>query len=112
LRGTDLDARFPDQDNDGQYWIRSGIAGFERDAATHFYLPERYTDPFSQTTTVRYDAHDLIIRSSTDPVGNTVTVTDFDYRVLAPREMEDINGNLSEVAFDVLGLPAAMAVKG
>jgi hypothetical protein len=32
--------------------------------------------------------------------------------VLAPREMKDINDNLSEVYFDVLGLPTAMAVKG
>lgn len=46
-----------------------------------------------------------------------VTKTDlgkfkFDFRVLAPREIKDINDNLSEVFFDVLGLPTAMAVKG
>ena len=45
-------------------------------------------------------------------MGNTTTVTQFDFRVLAPREIQDINNNLSEVFFDVLGLPAAMAVKG
>ena len=32
----------------GEYWVRSGTAGFEPDAATHFFLPERYTDPFGQ----------------------------------------------------------------
>ena len=45
-------------------------------------------------------------------MGNTTSVTQFDFRVLAPREMQDINDNLSEVFFDVLGLPTAMAVKG
>jgi hypothetical protein len=35
---------------------------------------------------------------------NTTRVTQFDFRVLAPREMKDINNNLSEVFFDVLGL--------
>ncbi|MCP4308929.1 MAG: hypothetical protein GY788_29475, partial [bacterium] len=112
LSGADLDSRFPGRDNSGQYWIRSGVAGFALDAADHFYLPERYTDPFGNVTTIEFDRYDLFPQSSRDPVGNTTTVSQFDYRVLAPREMEDINGNLSEVAFDVLGLPTAMAVKG
>jgi RHS repeat-associated protein len=100
------------KDNDGLYWIRSGIAGFSAEAAEHFFLPERYTDPFGKTTTLDYDARDLFIKSSTDPVGNSVTVTQFDCRVLAPREIKDINDNLSEVTFDTLGLPMAVAVKG
>lgn len=95
-----------------QYWIRSGIAGFADAAADHFFLPERYIDAFNQTTTLNYDPLDLYIQSSTDPIGNTVSVEKFDYRVLAPRELKDINDNLSEVIFDVLGLPTATAVKG
>src|SRR4029453_9072447 len=95
-----------------QYWIRSGIAGFANDAAQHFYLPEHYTDPFDNVTTLEYDPRDLFVKSSTDPMGNTTAVIQFDFRVLAPREMKDINHNLSEVFFDVLGLPSAMAVKG
>ncbi|MGD2089729.1 MAG: SpvB/TcaC N-terminal domain-containing protein [Candidatus Aminicenantes bacterium] len=113
LSGADLDSRFPGRENTGQYWIRSGIAGFAPDAANHFFLPERYIDPFDNETTIAYDGHyDLFVRSSSDPVGNTITVTQFDYRVLAPREIQDINDNLSEVEFDVLGLPTAMAIKG
>lgn len=110
LSGRDLADRFPD--TAGQYWIRSGIAGFAPDAAAHFYLPERYTDPFGNVTTLAYDARDLFVESSTDPAGNTVSVTQFDYRVFAPREIRDINNNLSEVVFDIRGLPVAMAVKG
>ncbi len=112
LSGTTLAERFPDMDTSGQYWIRSGIAGFAPDAAEHFYLPERYTDPFGQTTTLVYDSQDLYIESSTDPIGNTTQVTQFDFRVLALSEMQDINGNLSRVYFDGLGLPTAMAVMG
>ncbi|NJO42497.1 MAG: toxin [Cyanobacteria bacterium RU_5_0] len=112
LSGTTLAERFPDLDTRGQYWVRSGIAGFAEDAATHFYLPERYTDPFGNTTTLQYDRRDLYIQSSTDPVGNTTTVEVFDFRVLAPRRLRDINGNYSEVRFDALGMPVAMAVMG
>ena len=112
LSGVTLAERFPDMDTSGQYWIRSGIAGFASDAADRFYLPERYTNPFGQTTTLVYDSRDLYIESSTDPIGNTTQITQFDFRVLAPSEMRDINGNLSRVYFDVLGLPTAMAVMG
>jgi RHS repeat-associated protein len=113
LSGATLAARFPDVGaTSGQYWVRSGIAGFATDAADHFYLPERYTDPFGQTTTLAYDPLDLFVQTSTDPVGNTAAVTEFNYRVLAPLEMQDPNGNLSEVVFDVLGMPTAMAIKG
>jgi RHS repeat-associated protein len=115
LSGADLAARFapvPPAELAGQYWIRSGIAGFAPDAAQHFYLPERYTDPFGNVTTLEYDPRDLFVASSSDALGNTSRVTQFDFRVLAPLEMKDINDNLSEVFFDVLGLTAAMAVKG
>lgn len=112
LSGAPLATRFPGMDTTGQYWIRSGIAGFEPDAAQHFYLPERYTDAFGNITTLKYDRRDLYVESSTDMLGNTTRITGFDFRVMAPREMRDINHNLSEVYFDVLGLPTAMVVKG
>lgn len=112
LSGASLATRFPGMDTTGQYWVRSGIAGFEPDAAQHFYLPERYTDPFGNITTLKYDLRDLYVESSTDMLGNTTRITEFDFRVMAPREMQDINHNLSEVYFDALGLPTAMVVKG
>jgi len=124
LSGAELTARFasafiPANELAGQYWIRSGIAGFADNAAQHFYLPERYTDPFDNVTTLVYDPRDLFIASSKDAMDNITSVTktaagkyNFDFRILAPREMKDINDNLSEVFFDVLGLPTAMAVKG
>ena len=97
---------------DGQYWVCSGVAGFNADAPQHFYLPERYTDPFGSVTTLSYDWRDLLIQSSEDRLGNRTEVVEFDFRVLAPRLMKDINNNLSEVGFDILGMPTAMALLG
>ena len=114
LSGGELTARFGGEAVPGQYWMCAGVAGFAPDAAQHFYLPERYTDPFGNPTTLTYDPHDLYIQSSTDALGNRTEVTEaeFDFRVLVPRQMKDANDNLSEVRFDILGMPAAMAVMG
>jgi RHS repeat-associated protein len=96
----------------GQWLARSGIAGFASDATDHFYLPERYTDPFNQVTELTYDPYDIYIRQTADPLGNTTSVEAFDFRVLAPAVIKDPNDNLSAVAFDILGLPAGTAVMG
>jgi len=103
-----------------QWWMRSGVAGFSSDAGRHFYLPERYIDSFGIVTELKYDDRDLFIQSSIDAMGNTAGIwvdeithkPRFDYRVLAPKEMVDANGNRTEVAFDILGLVVAAAVKG
>ena len=112
LSGAELAARFDDAD--GEYWVRSGTAGFAADAPSRFFLPEAFTDAFGETSWVRFDsaAYNIRLESSTDPLGNTITAHDFDFRVLAPRRLEDPNGNQSEVVFDVLGAPAAVAVLG
>jgi RHS repeat-associated protein len=94
------------------YWMRSGVAGFAADAHQHFYLPERYTDPFGNTTSLRFDPLDLYVAESKDARDNTTTVARFDFRVLAPIELVDANGNHTEVAHDLLGMVVAMAVKG
>ncbi len=94
------------------WWIRSGIAGFAPDAGDHFYLPEKYTDPFDNVTTLQFDDYDLYIKASDDQLGNHTEVMEFDFRVMAPSKMKDLNNNISEVLFDIIGMPAAMAVKG
>ena len=97
LSGGELSARFGGEAVPRQYWMCAGVAGFNTDAAQHFYLPERYTDPFGNPTTLIYDPRDLYIQSSTDALGNRTEVTEFDFRVLAPRKMKDANDNISEV---------------
>ena len=97
----------------GEYWMRSGVAGFAGNADQHFYLPNKYTDPFNNPTTLQYDGkYDLFIQSSSDALINTTSVARFDYRVLAPAGLTDINGNHTEAYFDVLGRVIAVAVEG
>jgi RHS repeat-associated protein len=96
----------------GEYWIPSGVAGFTPGAAQRFYLPERFTDPFGQTTTIEYDPLGLYVRTSADPLGNMTTIEAFDHRVLAPRTVLDVNGNRLSVAFDVHGRVVATALQG
>lgn len=112
IRGNAIDSAL-DPALQHQYWMRSGIAGFAPDAHRRFYLAERYMDPFDNITTLAYDKHYvLFVESSTDMPGNIIRIAQFDYRVLAPREMVDINGNHTEAVFDILGLPIAIAIKG
>ncbi len=99
-------------DTAGQRWRCGGVAGYSADAPQHFCLPERYTDPFGNLTLLDYDPRDLYVRASTDALGNRTEVVAFDFRVLAPRLIQDINGNRSEVRFDALGMPAAVALSG
>ncbi len=114
-KGTDIDPTLS-----GQYWMRSGIAGFAPNAHEFFFLPNRYTDPFGKQTNLTYYApYYLFIRKSNDAKGNEVAIADdaagnprFDYRVLAPVEMVDANGNHSEAVFDIRGLVVVAATKG
>ena len=96
----------------GQHWIRSGVAGFADDAVAHFYLPERYSDPFGNVSTIAFDKRDLFVESTTDALENKTQVTRFDFRVLAPSELRDQNDNFAVAVFDILGRPAASAVLG
>ncbi len=114
LQGTDLEQLFSPVSKTslaGQYWIRSGIAGFSSDTPLHFFVPERYTDAFGNTTVQLLDSYDLMVRSSTDARGNQTNVLSFDYRVLAPTAMQDPNANVTRAAFDVFGMPVAMALE-
>lgn len=97
----------------GEYWIAGGVAGFAANAAQRFYQAERYTDAFGNQTTLAYDAaYNIYLQSSTDAKGNNTQVSQFDFRVMKPALMQDCNNNLSQVVFDILGLPAASALKG
>jgi RHS repeat-associated protein len=107
IHGVDIDPS-----SSGQYWIRSGRAGFAAAADVHFYLPEHYIDAFGSQTTLTYDGRDMFVESAVDARGNATRVSRFDYRVLAPIEMVDPNGNYTEVAHDIRGLVVAGAVKG
>ncbi|WP_218010356.1 SpvB/TcaC N-terminal domain-containing protein [Actinomadura chibensis] len=111
---------------DGAWWSPSGRVLFAPEdggpAAEHFYLPHGFVDPFGARTRLRYDRYDLLVLSSTDAVGNVVSVGardgdrvlpgGYDYRVLQPAVTCDANGNLSEAVHDALGRLTAIAVRG
>jgi len=111
LSGAALAQRFAPIDTTGEYWMCSGVAGFESTAASHFFLPERYTDSFGNLTRVAYDIRDLFVEFSADARGNLTEVEDFDYRVMAPRAMRDANDNVTRAAFDVFGMGVASALE-
>ena len=100
---------YVDLDGDGNWWTPSGRISYAPEhctsadellwAAHHFFNPRLFRDPFGNSTTVGFDAHDLMPVETTDAVGST-TRGEFDYRTLAPRLVTDINGNRTEVVFD------------
>lgn len=68
-------------------------------------------DALGNDTQIGYDAYALLPVSVTDPAGLTVTA-DYDYRVLRPRVVTDLNGNVSHAGYTPLGLPAWTARLG
>ncbi len=109
-------------DGDGQWWVPSGRVFYSPEsegsaaeelayARRHFFLPHRYRDEFGNTMHVRFDRYDLMPEETRDALDSRVTART-DYRVLAPWQVTDINGNRAEVLFDALGMVAATAVKG
>ncbi|MEU4419672.1 SpvB/TcaC N-terminal domain-containing protein [Actinoplanes sp. NPDC024001] len=94
-------------DDDG-WWAPSGQAVF---GSSTFLLPEGFTDPYGNASTLERDRYELLPVAVTDPLGNTVTVVN-DYRVLAPARLTDPNGAVSEALFDALGMVAATARRG
>lgn len=113
---------YVDLDQNGHEWIPSGRMFFSVDAShtsgqelamarQHYFVPQRFQDPFGQITTVGYDTHQLLVERTTDALGNLVQAQN-DYRVLQPALLTDPNGNRSQVAVDSLGMVVGTAVMG
>jgi RHS repeat-associated protein len=127
---------FPGTDPDDYWWIPTGRVfmspGSGDDAAqelayarNHFFLPHRYRNAFGHTNTVTYDAYDLLMLETRDPLGNRVTAGERlpdgnrnpakpgnDYRLLQPWLLMDANRNRAQVVFDTFGMVAGTAVLG
>ncbi|HLB50055.1 MAG TPA: SpvB/TcaC N-terminal domain-containing protein, partial [Anaerolineales bacterium] len=135
------EGKFPNTDPDDHWWIPAGrvfLSSNSNDTAaqelaharSHFFLPHRTRDPFhtnavSTESFVTYDAYDLLMLDSRDPLGNRVTVGERlpngdldltkpgnDYRVLQPWRVMDPNRNRTQVVFDTLGMVVGTAVMG
>ena len=94
---------------DDAWWTPSGRQVL---SIAEFYLPVSFLDPFGNPpTTITYDPYHLLVTEAVDPVKNIVAAA-YDYRVLAPSEVTDANGNRAQVRFDALGMVVATAVTG
>jgi RHS repeat-associated protein len=133
---------FPHSEPDGYWWMPSGrtfLSPHSDDAVpaseltcahAHFYLAQRVRTPFHTSsipteTMIAYDRYDLLIRETTNSLGNRVTAGErrpdgsidttkpgIDYRVLQPALLTDPNRNRTQVAFDALGMVAGTAMMG
>nr|WP_320014185.1 SpvB/TcaC N-terminal domain-containing protein [uncultured Desulfobacter sp.] len=114
-----------------QYWIRSGLTHVinqdETPAAarSRFFSPLSYESPTGLISQIRYDAETftddnqrnndgyyLFVSEIEDAVGNTTRIDRFNYRLLAPTRLIDINANPVSVIQDELGLVKATAIEG
>ncbi len=115
IRSNDYKAvsLFPKSDADDEWWIPSGKMSFPVNPELHFFLPDKYIDPFGSITTVNYysDYH-LLIDKTTDSIGNSISVEMFDWRIPAAQLIKDLNDNYVEGRYDILGFLAGTAIKG
>lgn len=117
-----------DSEEDNNWWIPTGHVFYSPEAGdnaaeelafarAHFFLPNRFRDPFGHESTVAYDTdaannpYDLLPVLVRDPLDNEVRVA-HDYRVLQPRLLTDPNNNRSQAAFDALGMVVGTVVMG
>ncbi|MFO7257406.1 MAG: SpvB/TcaC N-terminal domain-containing protein [Bacteroidota bacterium] len=104
---------FPASDPDDEWWIPSGTTGYPANPESHFFLPDRFINPYGKTTTAGLETkYHLYVPVLQDPIGNQTSVIAYDFRVLKPTAIKDANDNISEVRFDILGLVVGTAQKG
>lgn len=113
------EGKFTHSEGDNNWWIRSGTTQFKtitetpNDAQNRFYSPISYTDPYNAITKVKYYSNYFIfIEETADVLGNISAVEQFNFRTLSPHRMKGINGNISEIISDELGLVKALAIMG
>jgi RHS repeat-associated protein len=76
-----------------------------------FFQATKHISPFGAVTQVSYDDYALNIQETTNPLNSKVRAK-YDYRVLAPSELTDENGNVSQFAFDANGYLSKLALLG
>ncbi len=95
---------------DNNYWIASGTQTFD---AADFYQVTKITDPFNYETLITYDTgYRFYILQTEDALHNTSSVVKFNFRILSPYVMKDINDNRMGVRTDALGMVISSFVMG
>jgi RHS repeat-associated protein len=88
---------------DQGYWWNPGLSE-SYEGASKFFLPKATTDAFNHATSYAYDNYCLLPVKVTDALDNESKIEKIDYQTLQAQKTSDINGNMSEVLFDPLGL--------
>ncbi len=120
---TGADGGYRALDGGATLWVASGRVyysptfgdGAQQElvaARAGFFMPQRFEDPFGNTTLVGYDSpYTLLPVLVQDAVGNRTTA-EYDYRVLLPVRVADANGNRAEARYDARGLLVGTALRG
>lgn len=94
-----------------KYWICSGMARYDQ-PLTNFFTPGCFIDAANHKTSVVYWGNDYLLPSAiTDPAGNTIAVTDYNWRNLKPVAVDHYEEGLYYITYDALGVPVALTHK-
>lgn len=105
------DAGYEHSEGDEHWWVHSGTAIYRPDPKNNFYTPIGARDIFGNEGFVEYDNYTLLVKKTTDAIGNTASSFN-DYRTLSPILLTDPNLNRAAVETDELGLVIKSAVMG
>jgi RHS repeat-associated protein len=97
------------------YWWNPGAVDYYYSADDSFYLAWKTEDSFGGKATLEYDQYRLTITRISHLVEETaanVVSAQVDYNVLQPKQIVDINGNISQTIYDPLGLVVATSIFG
>ncbi len=103
------DCKYVDLDSDQKYWIHSGLQKFDK---SNFCKVIKVTDTFGNSTSIEYDTNNFFVYKITDPKNNITEVLKFQFRLLTPYLMMDINENRTGARFDELGMVKSAFVMG
>ena len=104
---------FPAGDPADRVWLRSGVAGYGN-PPEYFMQPYSFGDAFDQYAggIGFWSDYYLMPYRVWDGMFNYTYALAYDWYTLQPTQMMDLNSNITEICYDVLGMPVAMAVKG
>ncbi|MCG8576498.1 MAG: hypothetical protein MI810_16550 [Flavobacteriales bacterium] len=94
---------------DGYWWNPGLIQHYS--AKKTFYLPTHTQDAWGYQNKVFYDPYFLSVVKVVNQLKHEVAI-ELDYRTLQAWKQTDINDNVSELAFDVMGRVQAMSIYG
>ncbi len=89
---------------DGCWWTAGEKLLFDETGEDAFSLPSGIEDVFeNKTKVIYYNDYFLFIGEVEDVYGGKTKIDDYDFAIMQPRRIIDINNNIEEAKYDVLG---------